>query len=369
MAKKNLTSGSRLKCALFVICLSIPISIISIKELQQHQYDLSWTERLSNPIIDEEPNLKNVRVLNGSVNKSNHAFKQTNITIINTNDSIGLDVKTKHAHSSISQNAENSTSESSNAYRSYRDKLIAFNKFLTGNGKIIIIHQRKSGGTTLEHWFTAINSRLAQKWDRTHSNKWNSTIECREAYHFFHKILENNITWSFIYDPHSIYVTSIRHPINRILSQYEFEWRWSCQRCDYQHAMERYNYANMTDWSFMARLGKLNEKVIKDKQLKIKKYAALDFNDWLHRLIKFEIQNDELGTAQHRMQSVRAMYINNYFLWISCCENRWCNIQRDYMQNKENGKKILECFDKSVRILRSFDILLINVNIVLYYFT
>ena len=147
----------------------------------------------------------------------------------------------------------------------------------------------------------------------------------------FHKIDFNNITWSFLYDRYSIYVTSIRHPITRILSQYEFEWRWGCQRCDYKHGLQRYKYSNMSDWSFMKRTGKLSQDLINDKQFKIKKYAAIDFNDWLHRLIKFEIENDKLGTRQHAMQSVRSMYINNYFLWISCCPNRWCNIERDYI--------------------------------------
>ena len=116
----------------------------------------------------------------------------------------------------------------------------------------------------------------------------------------------------------------------------------------------------MSDWSFMARSGKLPTKYVEDKQFETKKYAAIDFNDWLHRLITFEIKNHNLGTTQHKMQSVRSMYISNYFLWISCCSNRWCNIQRDYIEIKDNNEKLISCYKKAIAILKSFDILLVT---------
>lgn len=115
-----------------------------------------------------------------------------------------------------------------------------------------------------------------------------------------------------IADPLSIYVTSIRHPIDRILSQYEFEWRWGCQRCDYKDDMEHFGYSKMTDWSFMSRADRMEQGDANRKELHLRKYAVIDFNDWLHRLIRFEIENHDLGSPGHQMQSVRSMYISNY---------------------------------------------------------
>ena len=357
-SEKPLFVVTQRRCVSCLLLLAVPIIFICIREIEYHEYDLTSTEQLPAAIIELPPNLAN-----------NHFQSQRSINLLNinannknNNNTVIIDTKSNDENSSnIDINLTNTSSSSSSfkSYRSYDDKVIAFKKFLNGTGKIIIIHQRKSGGTTLENWFNAINSQLRKDWDANHKIKWNSSVECREAYHFFHKILENNITWSFLIDPYSIYVTSMRHPITRILSQYEFEWRWGCQRCDYQHGVELYKYSQMTDWSFMSRSGKLDTKYIEDKQFKIKKYAVLDFNDWLNRLITFEIKNHNLGKPKHTMQSVRSMYINNYFLWISCCPNRWCSIQRDYIENNDKNK-IIQCFHKSIQILKSFDIILIT---------
>eukprot|EP01084_Bolivina_argentea_P177185 306454_1 len=222
---------TRKRCLLFILLLTIPIIFISIRELEFHPYDLTSTEELPLPIIELPPSLRKLK------QKSIHTNITLNTSIHTYNITIPTNQNITHALNNISLNnsslltvntLHNTSKHSLKPYRTLQHKLIAFKRYLNGHGKIIIIHQRKSGGTTLENWFTEINKNLKQKWNSNHppSNQWNSTVEVREAYHFFHKIFENNLTWSFSTDPYSIYITSIRHPINRILSQYEFEWRW-----------------------------------------------------------------------------------------------------------------------------------------------
>ena len=50
------------------------------------------------------------------------------------------------------------------------------------------------------------------------------------------------------------------------------------------------------------------------------------------------------------------MYINNYYLWIFCCNNKYCSIQRDFIKNG----KIWKCLINSMELLLNFDIILIT---------
>ena len=308
--------------------------LIAFHELEYRPFDISSSEALPTLYIEPVFNLRTPQ-----------ESKRTISADLVANSSFA-------AHNQSSAAPHNDS-----AYRSRQDKLIAFQRYLSGTGQIIIIHLRKAGGTTLETWLKEINRRLAADWNAAHpaSQRWNSTVTVREAYHFFHKMAENNITHSMLRDPHSIYVTAMRHPIERILSQYEFEWRWACQRCDHRDALRLYAHANMTDWTFMARAERMSEHEAAAKRYDARKYAAVDFNDWLHRLVRFEVENAQLGDKGHAMQSVRAMYINNYVLWVACCSSRWCNIERDYTE-----AQAATCFKKTVRILKSFDVLLVT---------
>ena len=56
-----------------------------------------------------------------------------------------------------------------------------------------------------------------------------------EFYTFIHgkkkKNGQNLIDKVFTANPDAVYVVHFRHPIERIISQYQFEWRWGCYLC------------------------------------------------------------------------------------------------------------------------------------------
>ena len=89
----------------------------------------------------------------------------------------------------------------------------------------------------------------------------------------------------------------------------------------------------MTDWSFMSRKDRVAQTPGDRRELHRRKYATVDFNDWLHRLVSFEIENHELGTPKHQMQSVRSMYISNYvrFHVFSVLSTMTMNLWLDYL--------------------------------------
>lgn len=94
---------------------------------------------------------------------------------------------------------------------------------------------RKAGGTTIG---SLIKSNLDELNARAHrdnaqlSPQQNNIRERFEAYHYFHTQNALNITDKLLTQPQKVYAIVFRNPIQRIISQYYFEFRWGCQECD-----------------------------------------------------------------------------------------------------------------------------------------
>ena len=73
--------------------------------------------------------------------------------------------------------------------------------------RIYVIHMRKAGGTSLRAYFRSV------------AKRWNVTVVVHEG----KKSPELPGT-----DPNTLYVTHIRDPVARVISNYKYEMRWKC---------------------------------------------------------------------------------------------------------------------------------------------
>ena len=115
-------------------------------------------------------------------------------------------------------------------YRNASMMNIAWDKFRNGTGKLIHIHARKAGGSTIKRWMRTKYLDIFNAYFASKGLVWNSSREHYEMWTFAHKHgpLIDRI---FKDNPFAIYVVHFRDPIERIISQYQFEWRWGCGRC------------------------------------------------------------------------------------------------------------------------------------------
>eukprot|EP01084_Bolivina_argentea_P275014 468895_1 len=265
-------------------------------------------------------------------------------------------------------------------------KQIAWQKFFNGTGHVILFHARKAAGTTLEMWIKRMLylpdfpwNKFLKKRNITHKNhklwkkyiwlnklNWTFRFESYEAYTYFHfdknknaidQVMKNN--------PYAIYVMAFRNPIDRILSQYEFEWKWGCWRCNetnnklIQQSIGDINdtYNNMAFHTFMEK-NKSNHNLNRKQIAEMKKYtfSNIEFEDFIRRVDKFEMNNTLAGTDEYRNMIAFGAYLNNYYLWMFCCNDKYCNIQKHF----ENENRIEECYRNSVAKIKSFDIVMMS---------
>ncbi|ETO04998.1 hypothetical protein RFI_32398, partial [Reticulomyxa filosa] len=136
-------------------------------------------------------------------------------------------------------------------FRTKRDREIAFEKWRNGTGKIVLLHIHKAGGTTVRNYFKLMakidyknllffskkkKKRELQKffigkniWSMDEKN--DETLQVIESFTYIHRFgYSFDLLKMISKNPHHIYVMTMREPISRILSQYQFEWRWGGQR-------------------------------------------------------------------------------------------------------------------------------------------
>eukprot|EP01084_Bolivina_argentea_P177178 306442_1 len=226
------------------------------------------------------------------------------------------------------------------SYRNSTMKKLALQKLRNGdNATVFIFHARKAGGSTLKKWMRKLANKLVQN----HKNDSNFIIseQHTEFYTFIHD-KHNTIDTIFKNNPLHIFSIVLRHPIERILSQYEFEWRWGCQGCA----------AGSKTTGFM----KYN------KHPQLDNVTATDVHKYLHSNIVLSELLDQVGKNQnitehriyHRINF--NAYLNNYYLWMFCCADQNCNIQKDFI---DKGK-IYECMEHAIKMIMSFDIVLVE---------
>merc|ERR1712113_458587 len=85
------------------------------------------------------------------------------------------------------------------------------------------------------------------------------------------------------------------------------------------------------------------------------KFGNIEIGDFLQRVQHFEFDHrHKSGHIQFKI--AYSDYINNYYLWMFCCDSIHCNIER-YFVAKD---RIEECLLHSKRMLLSFDIALVS---------
>ena len=234
-------------------------------------------------------------------------------------------------------------------YRNESIKSIAWQKFRNGTGKLQVIHARKAGGTTIRHWMNGIVKVLKQQHN---SSSWNTTVHPHEFWTYLHKNNTNAMDTIFKKNPYSIYVMALRDPIERILSQYDFEWRWGCFHCSAKTEMHHDTHSRLNERTFMKYKknpqydGKSREQLL--KQYEKYKISNIELDELLLRVDKYQNLNDT--TVKYKIAF--NAYLNNYYLWMFCCNHKKCNIYKDFLLKG----LINECMKHAMKMIMSFDI-------------
>eukprot|EP01084_Bolivina_argentea_P177179 306446_1 len=233
--------------------------------------------------------------------------------------------------------------QSITSYRNSTMQKLALQKLHNGNNAtIFILHARKAGGSTLKTWMHKLQDQLL--FNHQNDSNFNITRSHLEFYTFIHNDFnkKNTIDTIFKQNPLGIFSISLRHPIERILSQYEFEWRWGCLRCapgSNSDGFMRYN-----------RRPELDNLTANN----VHKYlhSNILLSELLEQVDKY--QNIRQRKAHHRINF--NAYLNNYYLWMFCCDSKDCNIQKDFID-----KGIIDkCMEHAMKMIMSFDIVLVE---------
>ena len=224
------------------------------------------------------------------------------------------------------------------------DKLSAIEKFINGDGTLIMFHYSSCCQSTLSEWFKSIKWKLHKQ-----SREWNSTIQHIEITHDFHESFGMKISGFIASNSDKMFAICFGDPIKRILAQYDKEWRWGCKisdGCGTQTYMKEYNKSRLTMDNYMS----LTENHAHFNLLPTQRFAAIDFNDFLYRIVRFEIEQKSQNDKLYQM------YLNNYYLWSLCCWSEECNMFRDV----EMAQMMNECMESAKSTIKMFDIVFVK---------
>ena len=249
------------------------------------------------------------------------------------------------------------------------NKSIAWKLYQNNSGNLIYFHPRKAAGTTMGIWLEKVINR-----NRKTENQFKS-IEAFSNWHYKKK--RNPIDIEMRDKSNlSLFAISFRDPIERIVSHYEFEFRWGCNKCCHTNSdmLQQPNgdidnqYPNMNETNF------LKVTFVKDwykfdggctghdrPNLYKHKLCNIELDDLLTRIERFELNNNSLygingNYSMKKQQLVGGVYISNYYLWMFCCNHKSCNILKDFILTN----KIEICFNETIKKIKSMDIIVIT---------
>ena len=110
-------------------------------------------------------------------------------------------------------------------YHSPEQKACAHKCRTSGHGRVFFQHMRKAGGTTMRRWMQHEKCMKADSFE--------GVVQERKPF---------NIT--LFREPGMLYMTALRHPVNRIVSAYFFEGRWKQK----DHRRRSEDAVSMKDW-------------------------------------------------------------------------------------------------------------------------
>ena len=227
--------------------------------------------------------------------------------------------------------------------------LVVVHVLLLKANNLIVFHARKAGGSTILRWLR----KFKDVYNETEMN-----IIHIEAYPFLHENPSGK-QYNFIkytlnkYKDNALFIMIFRDPIQRILSQYDFEWRWGCLQCDVGDDMALFN---LTHENYMTHLRFNHFETYKYK------YSNIDLKDFLDRIEKFELMDDEQFNKKHHIvhHPPFSIYLYNYYLWILCCDDMYCSIYKDFIGINDNNNKTKNCLQTAQDMINSMDLILIT---------
>ena len=260
---------------------------------------------------------------------------------------------------------------------SQQNKTIAWNHYLNGTGELTFFHARKAAGTTIGSWLKSLI--------RNNPNNPNE-LSRKEAFSNWNKKNINPITSTMTNKADtSLFLISLRHPIERILSHYEFEFRWGCNTCCHTNSymLQQLNnnqdpndqYPNLNASNYLEPM-MIDEWWVTDggcrKPTNTSNYASkyvacnIFIEDLVMRVQRFEIDGGKESILAKELrnevphlakqQLIGGVYLYNYYLWMFCCNNKFCNLYKDFI---ETGL-IQKCFDDAVAKIKSMDIVILT---------
>lgn len=199
---------------------------------------------------------------------------------------------------------------------------------------LIIFHPRKAGGTTVLQWIRNYSQQLSDKYSI------NITVKHIEIFPFTHK--KQNI--NEILNENGLFIISMRDPISRIISQYDFEWRWGCMKCNYSLKLKHTEMVKNNKRGFQFINDDYNDTEIMQKY----KFSNIEFTEFLDR-----VEKEKLNFYK--------VYLNNYYLWLFCCDDMICDqLWNNDHKNSTNIKWKLQCLNHAKTVINNMDIVLIS---------
>ena len=239
-------------------------------------------------------------------------------------------------------------------YRNASMIKLSWEKFRNGTGKLIHFHARKAGGSTMKQWLRSKYMEPFETYFKIKGLAWNTTHKHYEMWTYAHPGT-NLIDKVFKDNPDAVYVVHFREPVERIISEYQFEWRWGCQRCSWNSLpIAGPNKTDVNKRTFM-RYDKYakSPKEIQDSQKKYK-LSATELDELLDDLEIYQNIHDKKISNKISFNA----YVHNYYLWIFCCYSRDCNIEKDFALKGDDI--IMECLNHTMKMLLSMNLVLVN---------
>lgn len=231
---------------------------------------------------------------------------------------------------------------------------------------IVFFHLRKASGSTIWQWMKQYQTLLQTEYDIT-INAYHV-----EAYSYVHaKLLHfadypdddnRNVIYrasKYFNKSNTLFITAFRNPIDRIISHYNFEWRWGCigkfSQCNYTQSL----YLPLQKNKKKLKHGN-SFKMINDER-NVSKSAKYKFSNILLSDIIYRVEQTEIIENKHK-QHRKSIFMNNYYLWLFCCDHSLCS-NKFYIKNNdttiENWR--INCLQTAKdKIINDIDIVLIT---------
>ena len=205
-------------------------------------------------------------------------------------------------------------------------------KLYCNEKNLIVFHPRKAGGSSVLHWMMNYAKELKQHYST------NVSVIHYEGYGKRVNMIQKGLDK---YNNNGLFIIALRNPIERILSQYNYEWMWGCQKCNSSYILTK-NKTRKDVGSIIMQM----DNNANNTNNSIYKFSNIEFSYLIDR-----VEADNLFFYK--------IYMYNYYLWLFCCTERRCeNLWDNHSENSLKWK--VECLEKAKKMIESMDIVLVT---------